>query len=147
MLDISRGRSPQKVISDGVLLNRNMQWGDRSTVFRCAREDRVINYQGSKYYQDVLICYLKTTKDRPPARLEIPAWTLDEGILDSVIDIVRAECIVGTGYPYPLETADAVAVLTHQDRTRFHRLFQEFAEREDLSLQFSRKSISKHYRR
>lgn len=147
MLDISQGRSPQKIISDGVLLNRKMNWGDRSTVFACAREDRVINYQGSKYYQDVLICYLKTTQDRPPARLELPAWTLDEGVLDSVIDIVRAECIVGTGYPYPLETADAVAVLTHQDRTRFHRLFQEFAERKELSLQFSRKSISKHYRR
>ena len=26
------------------------------------------------------------------------------------LDIVRAEVVVGIGYPYPLETADAVAV-------------------------------------
>jgi hypothetical protein len=60
---------------------------------------------------------------------------------------VRAECIVGTGYPYCLETVDAVAVLTMEDRERFYRLFQEFAERENLALRFSRKAVSKRYRR
>jgi len=64
-----------------------------------------------------------------------------------VIDLVRAECIVGVGYPYALETADAVAVLTMQDRERFYRLFQRFAEGEGLELRFSRKSVSKRGRR
>ena len=60
---------------------------------------------------------------------------------------MRAECVVGAGYPYALETADAVAVLTMQDRERFYWLFQEFAEREGLPLQFSRKAVSKRGRR
>ena len=60
---------------------------------------------------------------------------------------MRAECVVGTGYPYALvETADAVAVLTMQDRERFYRLFQEFEEWERLPLRFSRKAASKRER-
>jgi len=64
-----------------------------------------------------------------------------------VLNLVRAECVVGAGYPYALETADAVAVLTMQDRERFYWLFQEFAEREGLPLRFSRKVVSKKGRR
>ena len=63
------------------------------------------------------------------------------------VDIVRAECVVGNGYPYAVETADAVAVITMQDRERFYRLLQEFAEKEGLPLRFSRKSVSKQGRR
>ena len=44
-------------------------------------------------------------------------------------------------------TADAVAVITMQDRERFSRVFQEFAEKEGLPLRFSRKATSKRGRR
>jgi hypothetical protein len=55
--------------------------------------------------------------------------------------------VVGNGYPYAVETADAVAVITVQDRERFYRTFQEFAEKEGLPLRFSRKAVSKRGRR
>jgi hypothetical protein len=55
--------------------------------------------------------------------------------------------VVGNGYPYALETADAVAVITRRDRERFYRVFQGFAEEEGLGLQFSRKASSKKGRR
>jgi hypothetical protein len=61
--------------------------------------------------------------------------------------MVRAECIVGTGYPYALETADAVAVIDLQDRERFFRLVQRFTEQSGISLRVSRKSSSKRSRR
>jgi hypothetical protein len=54
---------------------------------------------------------------------------------------------VGNGYPYAVETADAVAVITMQDRERFYRVFQAFVEREGLPLRFSRKMVSKRGRR
>ena len=147
MLDVLGGTQLGGGISDGALLSSRMGWGDRTVALACARDDGVDPIDGAKYYPDVLFTYLKTTADRPPARLELPRWVLDAGQLDYVLNLVRAECVIGNGYPYPIETADAVAVITHQDRERFYRLFQEFAEKEGLPLRFSRKAVSKRGRR
>ena len=130
--------------SDALLLRPHMQWGDRSRIYLCSRDDEVVD---NSYYEQVCVTYLKTTRDNAPARLEFPRWMMDEDIYEWVLDVVRAECVVGVGYPYPLETADATAVLTMADRERFQRMFQQFAEREEIPLRFSRKSMSKRGRR
>lgn len=130
-------------VSDAGFLRSRMDWGDRTQTYVCARDDHVLH----KYYERLCFVYLKTTKDNPPARIEFPRWLYQNGEHERVLDLVRAECVVGTGYPYPLETADAVAVLTTRDREQFYRLFQGFAEREGLSLRFSRKAMSKEARR
>ena len=91
--------------------------------------------------------YLQTTGDGHPARLDVPAWVYEDGVLDELVDAVRAECVVGNGYPYPLETADAAAGITAQDRAQFLHLVQEFAESAGLSLRLSRKALSKAHRR
>lgn len=130
--------------SDALLLRLQMQWGDRSRVYFCFRDDEVVD---NGYYEQVCVTYMKTTRDNAPARIEFPRWMLDEDIYEWALDVVRAECVVGIGYPYPLETADATAVLTMADRERFQRIIQQFAEREDIPLRFSRKSMSKRGRR
>jgi hypothetical protein len=130
-------------VSDAALLSPLMKWGDRSQIYVCAREDKVID----RYYEDIHFFYLKTSSDHPPARIEFPRWVFDEGVHDNVIDIIRAECLVGNGYPYPVETVDAVAVLSTEDREFFYKIFQEFAKDNNLSLRFSKKSISKRMRR
>lgn len=131
-------------VSDGMMLRgRTVQWGERSPVFVCDRDDKLED----PFYNQVYFTYLKTTASSPPARLDFPCWVYESGEHERVIDLVRAECVVGLGYPYALETADAVAVLTMQDRERFYRLFQRFAEGEGLKLRFSRKSVSKRGRR
>jgi len=130
-------------VGDPVLLRPRMGWGDRSQVFLCARDDAVLD----RYYERVCFTYLKTTATNPPARVEFPRWVFESDEHERVLDLVRAECIVGNGYPYVVETADAVAVLSMQDRERFYRLFQQFAEREGLPLRFSRKALSKLGRR
>jgi hypothetical protein len=107
----------------------------------------VLPVGGGKYYDRVCFVYLKTTADRPPARLDLPRWLLEAGELEHTLDVVRAECVVGNGYPYAVETADAVAVITMQDRERFYRVFQEFVQKEGLPLRFSRKAVSKKNRR
>jgi hypothetical protein len=143
MLAHLSGLSLGRRVSDAGLLQPDMDWGDRTQTYICVRDDHVLQ----KYYERVCFVYLKTTKDNPPARVEFPRWVYDEGQYEAMLDLVRAECVVGTGYPYPLETADAVAVLTARDREQFYRLFQGFAEREGLSLRFARKAVSKHVRR
>jgi hypothetical protein len=82
-----------------------------------------------------------------PARLDIPSWIFEAGLLQEVLDAVRAECVVGNGYPYALETADAAAVITAQDRARILQTLQMFAEQEKLGFRISRKAMSKSRRR
>jgi hypothetical protein len=143
------GEADAPRISDSALLRSRMNWGDRTEAFLCARDDRLFERanEDMRYYERVAFCLLKTTADNPPARLDLPAWLLDEGILDEVIDVVRAECVVGTGYPYAIETADAVAVITMADRERFYRAFQEFLAGLDVPVRYSRKAFSKRGRR
>jgi len=147
MLDVLARRRTRQRISDGWLLRSRMGWGDRSVAYVCARDDSVLPVGGAKYYDRVCFVYLKTTADGSPARLDLPRWLLEAGELERTLDVVRAECVVGNGYPYGVETADAVAVVTMQDRERFYRAFQEFAEKEGLPLRFSRKAMSKRGRR
>jgi hypothetical protein len=138
---------PAPRLSDGALLRPRMQWGDRGQVYLCARDDKVLPDYGAQA-REVCFTYLKTTAEGAPARLELPRWLAeDEEELERVLNLVRAECIVGNGYPYALETADAVAVISLQDRERFYATFQQFAEKEGLALRYSRKALSKRVRR
>jgi hypothetical protein len=148
LLDGLHGPSPGARLSDAGLLRREMAWGDRSEAWQCARDDLVFEENpASSYYERVHFLYLKTTAENAPARLDLPAWILEQGLLDWVVDVVRAECIVGTGYPYAVETADALAVITMQDRERFYRLCQAFLARAGAPLRYSRKAYSKRGRR
>jgi hypothetical protein len=136
-------------VSDALLWRGALGWGDRTPAFLAARADLPGEEPQSDEAagQNVAFVYYQAALDRPPARVEFPRWILDAGLLDTVMDAVRAETIVGNGYPYPIEAADAVAVITTEDRARFYRLFQEFAEREGLPFGFSRKALSKSRRR
>ncbi len=148
MLDYLLGRSPAARPSDASLLRREMAWGDRTEALQCARQDLVFD-EGVRpsYYERVYFVYLKTTSENAPARLDLPGWIVEEGLLGWVLDVVRAECVVGTGYPYALETADALAVITTPDRERFYRLCQEFLAQSQIPLRYSRKAYSKRSRR
>ena len=147
MLIALTGRRGSRELSDGALVRPRMAWGDRTTAWICARSDQVELSDAEKYYEQIVFVYLKTTADGPPARLDLPRWILEAGQLDAVVDVVRAECVVGNGYPYAVETADAVAVITQQDRERFYRVLQEFAQQRALPLRFRTKSMSKRGRR
>jgi NurA domain len=135
-----------KKIHDSLLWQGNLRWGDRTPAMICARGDVLESY--GHYRESVAFCYLKTSGDRPPARLEFPRWLLEEGVLEPVLDVVRAEIIAGgNGYPYAIETADAVSVITVFDRQEFYAWFQQFAERQGLKFTFSKKIASKSRRR
>ncbi len=135
-----------KHLHDALLWQGALEWGDRTPAFVSARGD-VLQSGYGHHAEQVAFVYVQMTSYRPPARLEFPRWILEAGILDEVLDIVRAEVIAGNGYPYAIEAADAVAVISMRDREEFYRLFQEFADRNDLGFSFSSKILSKSRRR
>jgi len=136
-------------VFDAQILAPHMNAFDRTAAFRCARGDILPLYRTAQrdYGSDLYFVYLKTGQDRLPARLDFPGWVLEAGLLDHVVDIARAEAVVGSGYPYALETADAAAVLTTEDRLRFYRLFHDFAQESGLATEIPGKSVSKGHRR
>jgi hypothetical protein len=104
-------------------------WADRTPLFLCARNDALSQNGRADFYKDVAFTYIQLAMERPPARLEMPRWIVESGQAETIIDLVRAECVVGTGYPYVLETVDALAVISQQDRQRFLALFEQYAQR------------------
>lgn len=153
MLGVISGK-PISIISDARLFDPVLpHWGDRTPLLLCARGDALTQPRGGggragvDFYAKVAFTYVRLTSDRPPSRVEMPRWVMDEGLAEGVIDRVRAESVVGNGYPYAIETADAVAVITAQDRERFYALFQQFAQREGMPLRIARKAVSKIQRR
>ena len=123
------------------------KWGDRSVFFYSNRKPLAGFWEEFAENPLVGFVYLQTTADGPPARLDIPSWIFETNHLEEVLDIVRAECVIGLGYPYAIETADATAVISIRDREIFLGALQEFANREKLNFSVSRKSTSKARRR
>ncbi|HEY0461829.1 MAG TPA: DNA double-strand break repair nuclease NurA [Pyrinomonadaceae bacterium] len=122
-------------------------WGDR-TPFCYSRRRGLDAFLDARTGESMVgFVYLQTTADNPPARLDVPSWIYEEGFLDEVLDTVRAECVIGLGYPYPLETADQTAVITVRDREIFLQALQGFAKEHNLNLRVSRKAASKGRRR
>ncbi|HEX8492904.1 MAG TPA: DNA double-strand break repair nuclease NurA [Pyrinomonadaceae bacterium] len=122
-------------------------WGARTSFCYCLREGLSNYFVDEQGHPLIGFTYLQTTSDGPPARLDIPAWIYEAGLLEDVLDAVRGECISGLGYPYAIETADAAAVITARDREQFLRLLQEFADKESFAFRVSRKAASKVRRR
>ncbi len=140
-------------INDAALLAEAMDWGDRTKAFICARDDQVLTrYRGSgqerSLAREICFVYLQTTAFGPPARLDVPAWVVREGLLDHVVDVTRCEVVAtATGYPYAIEAADAAAVLRANDRERLIGAAQRFCEHFDLDLHAVPKATSKRRRR
>ena len=122
-------------------------WGDRTIFWHCQRTNLAASFFDERGAPLVGFVYLQTTSDGHPARLDIPAWVHEAGLLEEVVDAVRAECVVGNGYPYAIETADEAAVMTARDREHFLRAMQDFAAQHSLDFRISRKAASKGRRR
>jgi hypothetical protein len=144
--------SDAEKIHDAELTGPGLEWGDRTPLFICARGSADRKQKGilekfEEYRRRIGFVYLKTGSAALPARLEIPLWVYEQGLLDQVIDLVRAEAIVGNGYPYVIQSADAAAVVTARDREAFYAIFHRFAEEQGIQLRTSQKAASKARRR
>lgn len=147
--------SGRKNLHDATLLRAELEnfapvlpsWGDR-TCFCFSNRRGLSAFTDAQTGKPLAgFVYLQTTADGVPARIDVPAWVYEYALLEEVLDAVRAECVVGLGYPYALETADQTAVITMRDREIFLRALQDFASREKLNFSVSRKNASKGRRR
>ncbi|MFN0120506.1 MAG: DNA double-strand break repair nuclease NurA, partial [Blastocatellia bacterium] len=107
--------APAEKLHDAELLGARLAWGDRTPLFVCARggagpKEAGVLEQYAEYRRRMGFLYLRSGAAAPPARLDIPLWVYEQGLLEDVVDTVRAEIVVGNGYPYVIETADAAAV-------------------------------------
>ncbi|QQS42982.1 MAG: DNA double-strand break repair nuclease NurA [Acidobacteriota bacterium] len=122
-------------------------WGDRTIFFHSNRSGMGAFRDEGTGLSSVGFCYIRTSSSGPPARLDIPRWVSEAELLDELADVVRAECVIGIGYPYPIETADQTALISSRDRHIFLKALQEFAVREELNFTVTRKDASKSRRR
>ena len=150
-LDPELGRAQS--VTDAGILRGLTRWGDRTPAWLCAREGVLKDYKAGEgedaaYLGDrVCFLYMRTSAANEPARLDLPRWVVEGGHAEDVAQVVRAEAVVGNGYPYAIETADALAVITTEDRRRFYGLFESFAERNGIRLTVASKIQSKQRRR
>ncbi|MFN0110635.1 MAG: DNA double-strand break repair nuclease NurA [Blastocatellia bacterium] len=152
MLSLSFELPEARQLHDAELVDDLLKWGDRTPLFICKRgsadqKQASVLELFEAQQQSIGFVYLKTGSQAPPARLEIPMWIHRQGLLNEALNIVRAEIVVGNGYPYAIETADAAAVISTRDRESFYALFQQFAERQGIKLHVSQKAASKARRR
>ncbi|HEX6510069.1 MAG TPA: DNA double-strand break repair nuclease NurA [Chloroflexota bacterium] len=140
---------PDGGVFDAQILAELLGPFDRTVAFECARGDVLPLYEAARtgYVHDLLFVYLQSGHDRLPVRVDVPRWVVEARLLDHVLDVVRAETVVGSGYPYALETADAATVLTTEDRLAFYQIFHEFARQSGLVASLPAKSMSKARRR
>ena len=123
-------------------------WGDRTGFCYCVRKNSSEAFRDEQTGEPLVgFVYLQTTGEGSPARLDIPVWIYEAGLLDDVVDTVRAECVSGLGYPYAIEAADEAAYISGRDREQFLRAIQDFAEKESMPFSVSRKAASKVRRR
>jgi hypothetical protein len=150
LLAVLNNLPPSQRIADSRVVDPFLRWGDRTRLLVCARDDVLGRYRfddGSDYSREICFTYLKTTRLAAPARLDLPRWILRAGLLEHVLDVVRAEVVVGNGYPYCIETADACAVLGSLDREHFYRIVQDFVADQGLEVRAVPKVVSKQRRR
>ncbi|MBT9314980.1 DNA double-strand break repair nuclease NurA [Leptothoe spongobia] len=144
LLELFIGVEKMLAVHDAQMLSRFMEWGDCTPIFRCDRTGILADYKEQS--DRITFTYLKTNQG-PPARIEMPRWMHETALTDQILNWVRAETIVGGGYPYAIETADQTAVLQTSDRQIFFRILQDWASHEQLQLRWSRKMMSKIRRR
>ncbi|MGB7068393.1 MAG: DNA double-strand break repair nuclease NurA [Pyrinomonadaceae bacterium] len=123
------------------------KWGDRTSFCYSRRRGLEAFIDRGSGRPIVGFTYLQTTADAQPARLDVPAWIYEDGMLEEVVDVVRAECVIGLGYPYALEAADQTALITARDKEMFLKALQDFAICEKLGFSISQKNASKARRR
>jgi hypothetical protein len=144
LLKVFHDLGKSRAIHDAKLLNSLMQWGDRTPLMTCDRGGILTEYREMR--DRLTFTYVKTNAGYP-ARVDLPKWIWEAGLIETVINQVRAEVVVGNGYPYAIETADQTAVLQSRDRQIFYRILQDWAAQEQLQLSLSQKMKSKARRR
>lgn len=127
-------------IADRELFARILAPGQRSDVF-VSRSSIV-----QKYYGRHEVCFFYLRVQDEIARVELPRWVVEGGLVDLAHALVFDQCERGQGYPVALSEAHERAVITGSDREYFWEMVDGSMAREGFSAQGSAKSRSKRTR-
>jgi hypothetical protein len=158
------GKTLKKVqyISDAAILEYiiqkelgyTMQLGDRTCTFICYRDDPIYSlYINPKMKKDkdyigypIAFFYIKLNSEQL-VRVEFPGWIANNPTKISELgNIIVADAIIGSGYPYTTDQAHQTAVITQPEYEKFYRLFQTIAK-EQWKIPFSLKNKARSKRR
>jgi len=126
MLSHLMGNGDRQRVWDVQLLSGAMAWGDRTKAFLCDRDDRwgkgrsALELYG-QYRDCVGFFYMQLGSDTA-ARVEFPVWVYEQGRLDELADIIRAEVLIKGDYPDILYRAHNLAVIKEKEKDVFLKM-------------------------
>ncbi len=124
-----------------------MGWGERTAAFLCDRDDRrgetrsILDNYG-KFRNKIAFFYIRTGCGLP-ARVEFPSWIQEEGMVNRIADIIRAQCIIRGNYPDILLRAHEAAVIRINEHDIFYRMLENFCRIHGIRIHRSAKDFHK----
>ncbi len=126
----------------------HLLWGERTSAFLCDRDDRrgdearsVLDNYG-KFRDGIAFFYMRVSNGLP-ARVEFPAWMYEEGMVDKIADIIRAECVIRSNYPDILMRAHEAAVIKMNEHDLFYGMLDNFCKAHGIRINKSAKNFHK----
>jgi len=142
LFDLKKGK-----LSDTHLFS-HLLWGERTAAFLCDRDDRrgeearsVLDNYG-KFRDRIAFFYMRVSNGLP-ARVEFPAWMYEEGMVDKIADIIRAECVIRSNYPDILMRAHEAAVIKMNEHGLFYGMLDNFCKAHGIRINKSAKNFHK----
>ena len=126
-------------VTDAALFATELEPGERSALFYSASS--IV----TEHYGDHQVLFFYVNVGEEIARMEMPAWTNEEGIALAHAGLL-AQTEKGHGYPLALQEAHEQAVINGADREYFARLLYETVSSERLPAPTSQKARSKRTR-
>lgn len=126
----------------------HLLWGERTAAFLCDRDDRrgeearsVLDNYG-KFRDQIAFFYMRVSNGLP-ARVEFPAWMYEEGMVDKIANIIRAECVIRGNYPDILMRAHEAAVIKMSEHDLFYGMLDNFCKAHGIRINKSAKNFHK----
>lgn len=123
-------------------------WGERTAAFLCDRDDRrgeesksVLDNYG-KFRNEIAFFYMRVSSGLP-ARVEFPGWIYQEGMVDKIADIIRAECVIRSNYPDILMRAHEAALIRRSEHELFYGMLDNFCRAHGIKINKSAKHFHK----
>jgi hypothetical protein len=126
-------------VRDRDLFRALLKPGERSSIF--VSGSSVVRDYGD---HEIRFFYVKAGDEI--ARVELPQWVEDRGLVDLVHALILDQCDRGQGYPVALSEAHEQAVLKGADREQFRLLVERALGDHRLPVVISEKSRSKRTR-
>jgi hypothetical protein len=139
---------PTTHLADAHVLVDEMRWGDRTRAFISDRDDRDVKNDRSvldlygPYRDSIAFFYIQSGGDLP-SKVEVPKWAYEEGIIEDIANVIRAQCIIRPGYPDIIHRAHEYTVISQSEAEQFSRMLDGFAAASGIKIYKSAKELNK----